>query len=137
VDALLDYPAFFVPFAPHFDPLIGRPSTPVECCLRLMFLKIRYRLGYESLCAEVSDSNLVSDGMSGAADPRSAGANVVCGTGTTPSIMPSLGACASPRSGVRLSGFFWMLDRVQDYVGDDRLGYFVAEPVKISQGPHR
>jgi IS5 family transposase len=56
VDALLDDPAFFAPFVPHFDPLIGRPSTPVECYLRLMFLKFRYRLGYESLCAEVSDS---------------------------------------------------------------------------------
>jgi len=56
VDALLDDPAFFAPFAPFFDPLIGRPSTPVECYLRLMFLKFRYRLGYESLCAEVSDS---------------------------------------------------------------------------------
>jgi len=56
VDGLLDDPAFFAPFAPHFDPLIGRPSTPVECYLRLMFLKFRYRLGYESLCAEVSDS---------------------------------------------------------------------------------
>lgn len=56
VDALLDDPAFFAPFAPYFDPLIGRPSTAVECYLRLMFLKFRYRLGYESLCAEVSDS---------------------------------------------------------------------------------
>jgi IS5 family transposase len=56
VDLLLDDPAFFAPFAPHFDPLIGRPSTPVECYLRLMFLKFRYRLGFESLCAEVSDS---------------------------------------------------------------------------------
>lgn len=56
VDALLDDPAFFAPFAPHFHPLIGRPSTPIECYLRLMFLKFRYRLGYESLCAEVSDS---------------------------------------------------------------------------------
>jgi IS5 family transposase len=28
----------------------------VECYLRLMFLKFRYRLGFESLCAEVSDS---------------------------------------------------------------------------------
>jgi IS5 family transposase len=37
VDALLDDPVFFAPFAPHFDPLIGRPSTPVECYLRLMF----------------------------------------------------------------------------------------------------
>jgi transposase, IS5 family len=56
VDALLDDPAFFAPFAPHFHPVLGRPCTPVECYLRLMFLKFRYRLGYESLCAEVSDS---------------------------------------------------------------------------------
>ncbi len=56
VDALLDDPAFFAPFARHFHPVIGRPSTPVECYLRLMFLKFRYRLGFESLCAEVSDS---------------------------------------------------------------------------------
>ena len=56
VDALLDDPVFYVLFAPFFDPLTGRPSTPVECCLRLMFLMFCYRLGYESLCAEVSDS---------------------------------------------------------------------------------
>jgi transposase, IS5 family len=56
VDALLDDPVFFAPFAPHFHPLIGRPSTPVECYPRLMFLKFRCRLGFESLCAEVSDS---------------------------------------------------------------------------------
>jgi IS5 family transposase len=56
VDALLDDPAFFAPFVPYFHPVLGRPSTPVECYLRLMFLKFRYRLGYESLCAEVSDS---------------------------------------------------------------------------------
>src|SRR5215470_9460226 len=56
VDALLEDPAFFAPFAPHFDPVLGRPSTPVECYLRLVFLKFRYRLSCESLCAEVSDS---------------------------------------------------------------------------------
>ena len=56
VDGLLDDPVFFAPFAPYFHPVLGRPSTPVECYLRLMFLKFRYRLGYESLCAEVSDS---------------------------------------------------------------------------------
>jgi transposase, IS5 family len=56
VDALLDDPAFFAPFALYFHPVLGRPSTPIECYLRLMFLKFRYRLGYESLCAEVSDS---------------------------------------------------------------------------------
>jgi IS5 family transposase len=53
VDALLDDPVFF---APYFHPVLGRPSTPVECYLRLMFGKFRYRLGYESLCAGVSDS---------------------------------------------------------------------------------
>jgi transposase, IS5 family len=56
VDVLLDDPVFFAPFAPFFHPVLGRPSTPVECYLRLMFLKFRYRLGYETLCAEVSDS---------------------------------------------------------------------------------
>ena len=56
VDALLDDPAFFEPFRPFFHPVLGRPSTPVECYLRLMFLKFRYRLGYERLCAEVGDS---------------------------------------------------------------------------------
>jgi len=56
VGALLDDPVFFAPFAPFFHPVLGRPSTPVECYLRLMFLKFRYRLGFESLCAEVADS---------------------------------------------------------------------------------
>jgi transposase, IS5 family len=56
VDAMLDDPAFFAPFVSFFDPRIGRPSTPMETYLRLMFLKFRYGLGYESLCAEVSDS---------------------------------------------------------------------------------
>jgi IS5 family transposase len=56
VDALLDDPVFFAPFAPFFDPRVGRPSTPMETYLRMMFLKFRYRLGYESLCREVSDS---------------------------------------------------------------------------------
>jgi IS5 family transposase len=56
VDALLDDPAFFAPFVPFFDPRVGRPSTPMETYLRLMFLKFRYRLGYEVLCREVADS---------------------------------------------------------------------------------
>jgi len=56
VDALLNDAAFFTPFVPFFDLRIGRPSTPMETYLRLMFLKFRYRLGYESLCREVSDS---------------------------------------------------------------------------------
>ncbi|HUO37227.1 MAG TPA: ISNCY family transposase [Mycobacterium sp.] len=56
VDALLEDPAFFAPFVAFFDLRMGRPSTPMEVYLRLMFLKFRYRLGYESLCREVSDS---------------------------------------------------------------------------------
>jgi transposase, IS5 family len=56
VDALLDDPVFFEPFVPFFDARIGRPSIPMETYLRLMFLKFRYRLGYESLCREVADS---------------------------------------------------------------------------------
>lgn len=56
VDRLLDDPAFFEPYRPHFSARLGRPSTPVECYLRMMFLKHRYGLGYESLCREVGDS---------------------------------------------------------------------------------
>ena len=56
VDELLDDPVFFAPFAKYFDARIGRPSIPMETYLRLMFLKFRYRLGFESLCREVADS---------------------------------------------------------------------------------
>jgi transposase, IS5 family len=56
VDRLLDDPVFIEPFGAHFDPIIGRPSIPIETYLRLMFLKFRYRLGYELLCREVADS---------------------------------------------------------------------------------
>jgi IS5 family transposase len=55
VDVLLDDPVFFAPFALFFDLRVGRPSTPMETYLRLMFLKFRYGLGFES-CREVSDS---------------------------------------------------------------------------------
>jgi transposase, IS5 family len=56
IDALLDDPRFFEPFRPFFDPTHGRPSIPMETYLRMMFLKYRYRLGFEPLCAEVADS---------------------------------------------------------------------------------
>src|SRR5260370_30291792 len=56
VDALLDDPVFFAPFAQYFHPVLGRPGTPAEWYLRLMFLKFRHGLGFETLCAEVSDS---------------------------------------------------------------------------------
>ena len=56
VDELLDDPVFFDPFRPFFSPLFGRPSIPIETFLRMMVLKYRYRLGFESLCREVTDS---------------------------------------------------------------------------------
>ena len=54
IDALLDDPRFFEPFRAFFDPVIGRPSIPMETYLRMMFLKYRYRLGFEPLCREVA-----------------------------------------------------------------------------------
>ena len=56
VDRLLDDPAFFAPYRRHFHPIFGRPSVPIETYLRLMFLKFRYKLGFEPLCREVADS---------------------------------------------------------------------------------
>jgi transposase, IS5 family len=56
VDALLDDERFFAPFTAFFSPDQGRPSVAIQTYLRLMFLKFRYRLGYESLCARVADS---------------------------------------------------------------------------------
>ena len=56
VDELLDDPRFFEPFRPFFDPCRGRRSIPMETFLRLMYLKYRYRLGYEAVCREVTDS---------------------------------------------------------------------------------
>jgi IS5 family transposase len=56
VDALLDDQVFFEPYRAHFSPLWGRPSIPIETYLRMMFLKHRYGLGYETLCREVADS---------------------------------------------------------------------------------
>jgi IS5 family transposase len=56
IDALLDDPRFFEPFRAYFDPRQGRPSIPMEWFLRLMFLRFRYKLGFEALCREVTDS---------------------------------------------------------------------------------
>jgi len=56
IDALLNDERFYDPFRPFFDPVIGRPSIPMQTYLRMMFLKYRYRLGFEPLCREVADS---------------------------------------------------------------------------------
>ncbi len=56
VDRLLDDGRFFAPYAEFFHATLGRPSIPIETYLRLMFLRFRYRLGFETLCREVTDS---------------------------------------------------------------------------------
>ena len=56
MDALFDDQVFFEPYRKLFSERMGRPSTPIETYLRLMFLKHRYGLGYETLCREVADS---------------------------------------------------------------------------------
>ena len=56
VDRLLDDARFFEPYRAFFHATIGRPSIPIETYLRLMFLKYRYKLGFEPLCREVQDS---------------------------------------------------------------------------------
>jgi IS5 family transposase len=56
VDRLLNDERFFAPYASFFHASLGRPSIPIETYLRLMFLKYRYRLGFETLCREVTDS---------------------------------------------------------------------------------
>jgi transposase, IS5 family len=56
VDAYLDDERFLAPWRALFDRRLGRPSIPVDTLLRLLYLKHRYGLGYESLCKEVSDS---------------------------------------------------------------------------------
>jgi transposase, IS5 family len=56
VDAYLDDECFIAPWRAMFDRRLGRPSVPVDTLLRLLYLKHRYGLGYESLCREVADS---------------------------------------------------------------------------------
>jgi transposase, IS5 family len=56
VDQLFDDDRFLTPFVARFACPIGRPTIPIETYLRLMYLKHRYGLGYETLVEEVSDS---------------------------------------------------------------------------------
>ncbi|MDE3077616.1 MAG: ISNCY family transposase [Chloroflexota bacterium] len=56
VDSVLDDEAFLAPFRPRFPSKRGRYTIPMDTYLRLMFLKMKYGLGYESLVAEVNDS---------------------------------------------------------------------------------
>jgi IS5 family transposase len=56
VDAYLDDERFIAPWRALFSTRLGRPSVPIDALLRLLYLKHRYQLGYESLCREVADS---------------------------------------------------------------------------------
>ena len=56
IDRILDDERFFAHFRDRFYTRVGRPSTPVATYLRMMYLKRRYKLGYETLVKEVKDS---------------------------------------------------------------------------------
>jgi IS5 family transposase len=56
VDILLQDERIMEPFVRRFSQTQGRPGLPISTYLRLMYLKFRYKLGYETLVAEVSDS---------------------------------------------------------------------------------
>jgi IS5 family transposase len=56
VDRILDDERFLAPFWEKFRTRVGRPTIPVATYLRMMYLKRRYKLGYETLVKEVSDS---------------------------------------------------------------------------------
>jgi transposase, IS5 family len=56
IDAYLDDERFVAPWRALFDRRLGRPSVPVPTLLRLLYLKHRYQLGYQTLCREVADS---------------------------------------------------------------------------------
>ncbi len=56
VDRLLDDERLMAPFMERFHTRVGRPTIPIEVYLRLMYLKYRYGLGYETLVKEVGDS---------------------------------------------------------------------------------
>jgi IS5 family transposase len=56
VEAILEEDRFLVPFRSRLRATTGRPTIAIETYLRLMYLKHRYGLGYETLCKEVADS---------------------------------------------------------------------------------
>ena len=56
VDRLLDDERFFASFRKRFYTRVGRATIPIATYLRMMYLKRRYQLGYETLVKEVKDS---------------------------------------------------------------------------------
>lgn len=55
VDQLLSDKSFLNPFEEMFDPTMGRPGTPVDVYLRIMYLKFRWGLAYEEVEREVRE----------------------------------------------------------------------------------
>lgn len=56
IDRILSDERFFAPFVEKFYTRVGRKTTPVATYLRMMCLKRRFKLSYETLVKEVSDS---------------------------------------------------------------------------------
>ena len=56
VDQILEDERFIKPFVEMFNTKRGRPTIPVEVYIRMMYLKHRFSLSYESVEREVSDS---------------------------------------------------------------------------------
>ena len=56
VDRFLNDERFLAPFKEKFYTRVGRPTVPVATYLRMMYLKRRYKMGYETLVKEVHDS---------------------------------------------------------------------------------
>jgi IS5 family transposase len=55
VDQLLNNREFLKPFEAVFDETMGRPGTPVDVYLRMMYLKFRWGLSYEEVEIEVRE----------------------------------------------------------------------------------
>jgi IS5 family transposase len=55
IDQLLDNREFLRPFESVFDDTMGRPGTPVDVYLRMMYLKFRWGLSYEEVETEVRE----------------------------------------------------------------------------------
>jgi len=56
VDEILNDVSVMEPFLKRFNTTMGRPTVPVYTYLRMMYLKSRYKMGYETMEKEVNDS---------------------------------------------------------------------------------
>jgi len=55
IDQLLSNPDLLKPFEDVFDPTMGRPGTPMDVYLRMLYLKFRWGLSYEEAEHEVRE----------------------------------------------------------------------------------